>query len=290
MRIVVTGADGQLGRELLPRLADLGEVIGCTVSDLDVTTPQCADRLAGLSPEWVVHAAAVTDVDGCERMPEQAMGVNAEGTSRVAEGCRRVGAGLVYLSSDYVFDGRKGTPYTEGDTPNPLNVYGQSKLAGECATRTLGSRWVIIRTSWLYGVHGANFVKTILRKVAAGEGLQVVDDQVGSPTCAADLAVAVTLLLSRGLTGLYHVTNSGSCSWYEFAREILRLTGSTSTPLRRIASPGLKRPARRPAYSVLENAAWHAAGLPALRPWPEALAETLAALRTEPQMNADERR
>lgn len=289
MRIVITGSSGQLGRELLPRLASLGEVIGRTLSDLDVTTPECADRLAGLSPDWVVHAAAATDVDACERAPDHAMSVNAEGTSRVVEGCRKGGAGLVYLSSDYVFDGRKGAPYVEVDRPAPQSVYGRSKLEGERVTRTLGSRWVIIRTAWLYGVHGTNFVKTILRKAGAGERLRVVDDQVGSPTSAADLAAAVSLLLSRGLTGLYHVTNSGSCSWYEFAREILRLTGSTSTRLSRITSLELNRPAPRPAYSVLENAAWEAAGLPPLRPWPEALADTLAALRMEPQINANGR-
>jgi dTDP-4-dehydrorhamnose reductase len=279
MRIVITGADGQLGVELVRALAGHGNVIGTTLADLDVTDPGCADRLASLRPDWVVHAAAATDVDGCEREPECAMAVNAEGTRRVAEGCRRAGAGLVYLSTDYVFDGDKGRPYTESDPPAPLSAYGRSKLEGERATRSLASRWVIVRTAWLYGVHGRNFVKTIMEKATAGERLRVVDDQVGSPTYATDLAGGVALLLSRGLTGLYHVTNSGSCSWFDLAREILRLTGSTSTPLSRISSEELNRPARRPAYSVLENAAWRAAGLPPLRPWPEALAAMLAALR-----------
>ncbi|MBI4842414.1 MAG: dTDP-4-dehydrorhamnose reductase [candidate division NC10 bacterium] len=288
MRIVITGAEGQLGVELVPALAAHGEVIGTTLADLDVTNPGCADFLAGLRPDWVVHAAAATDVDGCERDPEWAMAVNAEGTRRVAEGCRRAGAGLLYLSTDYVFDGRKGTSYTESDAPVPLNVYGRSKLEGERATRSLASRWVIIRTAWLYGTHGRNFVKTILGKVAAGEQLRVVDDQVGSPTYAKDLADAVGLLLSQGLTGLFHVTNSGSCSWYEFAREILRLTGDHGVPLHRISSAELDRPARRPAYSVLENAAWRAAGFPRLRPWSEALAAMLAALRSKAQMDANE--
>ncbi len=288
MRIVITGAEGQLGVELMRALGVHGEVIDTTLANLDVTDPRCAEKLASLRPGWVVHAAAATDVDGCEGEPERAMTVNAEGTRRVAEGCRRAGAGLIYLSTDYVFDGRKRTPYTEEDPPAPLNVYGWSKLEGEHATRKLASRWAIIRTAWLYGIHGKNFVKTILEKAAGGERLRVVDDQVGSPTYAADLADAVGLLLSRlsagaaqaeRLTGLYHVTNSGSCSWYEFARQILRLSSRLGAiPLERITSGELSRPARRPAYAVLENAAWRTAGLPPLRPWPEALAAMLAAL------------
>ena len=279
MRIVLTGADGQLGVELVPTLSVHGEVIGTTIADLDVTDHDCADRIATLAPDWVVHAAAATDVDGCEREAERGMAVNAEGTRRVAEGCRRAGAGLVYLSTDYVFDGRKGAPYTEGDAPAPLNAYGRSKLEGERAVRSLASRWLIVRTAWLYGTHGKNFVKTILEKVKAREALRVVDDQVGSPTYAADLAGAVALLLSRGRTGVFHVTNNGSCSWYDFALEILRLAGADSTCLSRITSEELNRPARRPAYSVLENSAWKAAGLPPLRPWPEALADMLDALK-----------
>ena len=279
MRIVLTGADGQLGLELAPALVAHGEVIGTTIADLDVTDPECADRVASLSPDWVVHTAAVTDVDGCEREPERAMAVNAEGTRRVAEGCRRAGAGLVYLSTDYVFDGRKDTPYTEEDDPAPLNAYGRSKLEGERAVRSHPSRWVIIRTAWLYGTHGKNFVKTILEKVKDGEQLRVVDDQVGSPTYAADLASAMALLLSRRLTGTYHVTNRGSCSWYELTREILRLAGADVQRVSRIGSHALNRPARRPAYSVLANAAWNAAGLPPLRAWPDALADMLATLK-----------
>ena len=279
MRIVVTGADGQLGVELVPTLSVRTEVIGTTIADLDVTDHDCADRIAALAPDWVVHAAAATDVDGCEREPERAMVVNAEGTRLVAEGCRRAGSGLVYLSTDYVFDGRKRAPYTEADTPAPLNAYGRSKLEGERAVRSVVSRWLIVRTAWLYGTQGKNFVKSILGKVKDGEPLGIVDDQVGSPTYAADLAGAVALLLSRGLTGVFHVTNGGSCSWYEFTREILRLTGVDVTSVKRITTEELSRPARRPGYSVLENAAWKAAGLPPLRPWPEALADMLAALK-----------
>jgi len=279
MRIVVTGAEGQLGVALLRSLAPHGKVIGVDLADLDVTHPDCADRVAALDPDWVVHAAAMTDVDGCERDPAGATAVNAEGTRRVAEGCRRADAGLVYLSTDYVFDGRKRTPYTEEDIPAPLNAYGRSKLEGERGVRRLVSRWLIVRTAWLYGTHGKNFVKTILGKVKAGERLRVVDDQVGSPTYAADVAGGVARLLAQGRTGLFHVTNSGSCSWYAFTREILRRTGAEVGSVDRITADELNRPARRPAYSVLENAAWKAAGLPPLRPWPDALAAMLVALR-----------
>jgi len=278
MRVVVTGADGQLGVELLPALAAHGEVIGSVIADLDITDPDCADRVAALKPDWVVHTAAATDVDGCEREAEQAMAVNAEGTRRVAEGCRRVGAGVLYVSTDYVFDGQKGVPYVESDEPRPLNVYGRSKLEGERWVQRLAPRWAIVRTAWLYGIHGKNFVKTILRKAAAGELLRVVDDQVGSPTYAVDLAGAIALLVSRGRSGLYHVTNSGSCSWYEFTLEILRLAGPDGSSVSRITSVQLSLPARRPAYSVLENAAWKAAGFPPLRPWQQALADMLSAL------------
>jgi dTDP-4-dehydrorhamnose reductase len=279
MRIVVTGSDGQLGVELIRVLVAYGEVVGTTIEDLDITDPGCVGRLAALDPDWVVHAAAMTDVDGCEREPERAMAVNARGTRRVADGCRRAGAGLVYLSTDYVFDGHKGAPYTEGDAAAPLNAYGRSKLEGEHAVRSLAARWLIVRTAWLYGTHGKNFVKTILGKVVAGEALRVVDDQVGSPTYAPDLARAVALLLSENQTGLFHVTNSGSCSWYEFTKEILRLIGKDMGTVSPMSSQELNRLAPRPACSVLENAAWRAAGLPPLRPWPAALAEMLAALK-----------
>lgn len=275
MRILVTGAKGQLGVELLEILGLAHEVIGLDLPELDITGPAAADQVADLRPAWVVHAAAATDVDGCERDPAWAQAVNGEGTWRVADGCRRAGAGMIYISTDFVFDGRKGSPYTEADEPAPLSAYGRSKLAGEEATRTLAPRWAIVRTAWLYGVSGKNFVKTIVEKAAAGEALRVVDDQVGSPTYARDLAPVLAELVARQLTGVYHLTNSGSCSWYEFARAILEQAGLAATPLKPITSAELGRPAQRPAFSVLANDAWAMAGLPPLRPWREALADML---------------
>ncbi len=276
MRIVVTGAKGQLGVELMRALAGDGEVLGVDLPELDITAAACPEQLAALRPDWIVHAAAATDVDRCEQEPDFAMTVNVRGTQQVAEACRRTGAGLLYLSTDYVFDGKKGTPYVEEDAPAPLGVYGRSKLEGERAVRRLAPRWAVVRTAWLYGRHGKNFVKAIQEKAKAGGPLRVVDDQVGSPTYAPDLAQAIAWLLARGLTGLFHVTNAGTCSWFEVAAAILRLTKQTHVPLLRLSTAELGRPAPRPAYSVLENAAWQRAGFPRLRPWPEALAAMLA--------------
>ena len=279
MRIVVTGANGQLGVELVRALAPQGEVVGTDIDDLDVREASCAERVATLRPDWVVHAAAATDVDGCERDAEWAFAVNGEGTRRIAEGCRRANAGLVYVSTDYVFDGQKDRPYLEADPPGPLNVYGRSKLAGEEATRALAGRWTIVRTAWLYGVYGKNFVKTILDRARAGQPLRVVDDQVGSPTYAADLAEGIALLLAGGHTGVFHLTNSGACSWFAFAREIVRLAGFDPGTVTPMTSADLNRPARRPRFAVLENNAWRTKGLAPLRAWQDALASMLSALR-----------
>lgn len=277
MRVLVTGAKGQLGVELLDVLGRDHDVVGLDLPELDITKAEATQAIADTRPAWVIHAAAWTDVDGCERDPERAFLVNGEGTRRVAEACRAAGAGLVYLSTDYVFDGRKGTPYVETDPVAPLSVYARSKVAGEEAVRTVAPRWAIVRTAWLFGVSGKNFVKTIVEKAAAGGPLRVVDDQVGSPTYARDLAEAIAQLISRKLTGTYHVTNAGSCSWYEFTRTILKEAGLAQVEVTPMTTAELGRPAPRPALSVLANHAWSAAGLRLLRPWPEALAAMLEA-------------
>jgi dTDP-4-dehydrorhamnose reductase len=279
MRILITGANGQLGVALSQALAGRAEVVGCDLPAFDITAADCAAQVAAAAPDWVVHAAAATDVDGCEKNPAMAAAVNADGTRRIAEGCRRAGAGLVYISTDFVFDGGQAIPYVETDAPRPLSAYGRSKLAGEQAVREVAPRWAIARTAWLYGVHGRNFVKTIVTKAAAGESLRVVDDQVGSPTYAGDLARALAQLMAEGLTGVFHLTNAGSCSWYEFTQEILRQAGFGATPLAPMTSHDLNRPAARPAYSVLANTAWRTAGHPPLRPWPDALGVMLEAWR-----------
>lgn len=280
MRVVITGAQGQLGQALLPVCRRLGDAVGVDLPELDLTRPEAVGALAALAPDWIIHAAAATDVDRCEREPAWAMAVNADGTRHAVEAARRAGAGLVYLSTDYVFDGSKGSPYLEEDPPGPRSAYGRSKLAGEAIVRQEAPRWAIARTAWLYGLQGKNFVKTILAKARAGEALRVVDDQVGSPTYAADLAEALGALVAGGLTGIFHLTNGGSCSWFDFTREILGRSGLAGVSLTPIGSGDLDRPAPRPAYSVLENRAWRAAGQPPLRPWPEALGAALEAMGT----------
>ena len=275
MRVLVTGAKGQLGVELLDVLGRDHDVVGLDLPELDITTPEATRVIAEARPAWVVHAAAWTDVDGCERDPERAVLVNGEGTLRVAEACRAVGAGLVYLSTDYVFDGRKGAPYLETDPVSPLSAYARSKVAGEEAVRAVAPRWAIVRTAWLFGVSGKNFVKTIVEKAGAGGPLRVVDDQVGSPTYARDLAEAIAQLVSRGLTGTYHLTNAGSCSWYAFTRAIVEEAGMAHVAVTPMTTAELGRPAPRPAISVLANHAWVAAGLCPLRPWREALSAML---------------
>lgn len=279
MRVLVTGAKGQLGVELLDVLEREHDVVGLDLPELDITKPEATRVIGEARPAWVVHAAAWTDVDGCERDPERANLVNGEGTRRVAGACRAVGAGLVYLSTDYVFDGRKGSPYVETDSVSPLSVYARSKVAGEEAVRSAAPRWAIVRTAWLFGVSGKNFVKTIVEKAAAGGPLRIVDDQVGSPTYARDLADAIGQLVSHELTGTYHVTNSGSCSWYAFTRAILEKAGLANVVVTPMTTAELGRPAPRPAFSALANDAWAAAGLPPLRPWPDALAAMLEAWR-----------
>ncbi len=275
MRLVVTGAKGQLGLELLAILGRDHEVTALGRPEWDLTTADAGKAIADARPAWVVHAAALTDVDGCERDPARALLVNGEGTRRVAEACRAVEAGMLYVSTDYVFDGKKGAPYVETDAPAPVSAYGRSKLVGEEITCTLAPRSAIVRTSWLFGASGKNFVKTILDRARKGDSLRVVDDQIGSPTSARDLAEAMAQLLVRQLTGVYHLTNAGACSWYTFAGGILEAVGLTQTPLSPITTAALNRPAPRPAFSVLDNRAWAAAGMPPLRPWREALAAML---------------
>lgn len=287
MRVLITGAGGQLGRELVQVYAD-EEVLGLSSAELDVTRAEQARRvIADWRPDLVIHAAAYTNVDGCEADPDRAFRVNALGARNVALGCQAAGAAVVYVSTDYVFDGRRaGPPYTEYDRPNPLSVYGRSKLAGEEYVRDLLDRFYIVRTSWLHGLHGRNFLRTILTNARQGKDLAVVDDQTGSPTFAADLGWAIRRLAETGQYGLYHVTNGGACSWYELAGQALAVAAErfpeiSRAPLRPLSTEELGRPAPRPAYSVLRNYNLELAGLPLLRPYEEALREFVLALALE---------
>jgi dTDP-4-dehydrorhamnose reductase len=230
-----------------------------------------------LRPHLIVHAAAYTAVDACETDPDRAFAVNALGTRHVAEAAARWGAHLVYISTDYVFDGRAEAPYREWDQPNPLSVYGRSKLGGE---RECPPGSTVVRTSWVCGAAGSNMVKTVLR-LAAGDGkLQFVDDQRGSPTFTADLAAAVVTLGGDRRPGVYHVTNQGQTTWWGFARAVLSAAGGDPDRVHAIGTADLEppRPAPRPANSVLDNAALRLAGLPLLPPWEDGLERLVSVL------------
>jgi dTDP-4-dehydrorhamnose reductase len=281
-RILVTGGSGQLGIELVPRLAELGTAIAPERKALDLTSDEVVRQIIALQPTHVVHAAAATDVERCEREPAWAQAVNAEGTRRVAQACQALGSWLLYVSTDYVFDGTKICPYVETDSPAPLNEYGRSKRDGEVQVQTIAPRWAVVRTAWVYGHIGRNFVATILQRLQAGDQLRVVADQIGSPTYAADLAEGIAQLVGREATGTLHLTNSGSCSWFTLARAIAAAVGADPARVRPITSAELALRARRPAYSVLAPTAWCALGFPPLRPWEMALRARLAAPDASP--------
>lgn len=272
---MVLGAAGMLGTDVVRVLADAHQVLPRTRNDWDITDPMaCRADITAIKPDVVINCAAFTKVDDCESRPDKAFLVNGEAVKHIAGACQAVKSRLVQISTDYVFDGAKNAPYREEDTPNPINVYGRSKLKGEeYALKIEGS--LVIRTSWLYGRNGPNFVDTILRLAKEKKALTVVDDQFGSPTYTPDLAKAIARLVQKELTGIVHVTNSGICSWYELAREILKITGKKDVFVAAIKTTGLNRPAKRPQFSALDNSRYVSITGQPLRPWPEALAEYL---------------
>lgn len=266
-----------LGQDLVAVLGRHHEVIPTYRADADITDrDDIYHALARSGPEMVVHAAAFTGVDECERHSDIAFRVNGEGTRNVAEACRRLGVSMLYLSTDYVFDGEKSSAYSETDTPNPLSVYGRSKWDGEKHVEALVARFWIVRVSWLFGSRGKNFVKAILRQARHGNVLKVVDDQVGAPTYTMDLVAKIDEIIGKAAIGIYHVTNQGCCSWFEFAREILKQAGLTEVAVLPISTSDAGRPAPRPRNSRLANTRLKAEGLELLPPWQEALARYLA--------------
>ena len=268
-RILLTGCTGQLGQELQRTLAPLGEVIGDERSTMDLSQDtSIRQRLVEVKPDVIVNAAAYTAVDKAETETELAGAVNAIAPTVMAEEASRLGATLIHVSTDYVFDGGKNTPYTEDDAPNPIGVYGRTKLEGEEGIRKTCTNHLILRTAWVYGTFGkVNFVKTMLRLFAEREEVRVVADQVGSPTWAADLAQAIATLLSQTNQepgqpslpmGTYHYTNSGVASWYDFAVAIFEEAKLLGFSLKvqkivPIATADYPTPAKRPAYSVLSG-------------------------------------
>lgn len=281
-RLGLTGAEGMLGLEIRRAAARRGmALVPWDLPDFDVTAPETVRRaVREARPDVVIHAAAWTDVDGCECDPERAMRVNGEGTANVARACAEAGSRLLMVSTDYVFAGDRVEPWAEHDTPAPFSAYGRSKLAGEQAVRALGPAGTVARTAWLYAEHGRNFLLTMLGLARERDEVRVVDDQVGSPTYAADLAEALLNLAARGGSGVYHVTNAGRTSWCGFARRIFERAGLPAKVVP-VTTAEFPRPAPRPANSVLANTRFAREGLEALRSWEDALDGCLARGRGE---------
>jgi len=290
-RILVTGCRGQLGRDLVEHFSESYSVTGIDIEDLDLTDRTgTIDQIVRQEPSVVLHAAAYTNVDGAESDRERAMAVNGAASRNVAEACREVGARMVYYSTDYVFSGTKADTYSEDDQPDPLSVYGHSKLAGEREVADCLEDHVILRISWLYGRYGNNFIGTILRlardKAAQKESgqeiepLKVVNDQRGSPCWTKEVATQTQAVVDAKLTGLYHASAAGSCTWFDLASEVVAHAG-LAVPVVPCATEEFPRPARRPANSVLDNSRLRKAGLDHMRDWKEALSDYLPTILTK---------
>jgi dTDP-4-dehydrorhamnose reductase len=269
MRVTILGASGLLGKALMQEWGG-DTVTGLTSHGVDIRNAEEVRQAVRESrPEWIVLAAAYTDVDGCESNPDLAFAVNRDGAVNVAAAAKEVGARLVFLSSDYVFDGKKTTPYETGDARNPQSVYGRTKAEAEIRLLELMPNCCIVRTSWLFGTGGKCFPDTILKLAASRPAIDVVKDQRGGPTYAVDLAGAIIRLCRRSACGIVHVTNDGDCTWFEFAQEIVRSAGLATT-VRPVSSQQMARPAPRPAYSVLSPTRSQALGI-AMPTWRDAL-------------------
>lgn len=278
MKILITGAKGMMGSDLMKVLSQKKEynLIGATRSDFDITDySQTLQFLKDKRPDIVVHAAAYTKVDDCESNKETAYKVNEVGTKSVASGCKDINAKLICISTDYIFNGRKNTPYLENDMPAPLSVYGDSKLKGELVVQDILRDFIIVRTSWLFGRNGNNFISAILKQAEKTKTIKVVNDQTGSPTYTIDLSHAIEKLISCNAKGIFNITNSGECSWYQFAKKILELAGIKGVDVVPITSEELKRPARRPAYSILDCSKFKNTTNYNMRHWEEALKDYL---------------
>jgi len=250
-KVLIIGADGMLGGELFRTLREKDVCIGSTIQELDISDyDQTIETIKKLEPQVVINVAAFTMVDLCEQEKEKAFAANAEGAKNVAIGCQEVGAKCIYLSTDYVFDGKKKTPYGEDDPPNPISVYGLSKFQGEKYIEEILDDYLIIRSSWLFAQEGSNFVNTIIKLSREKKELTMVNNQKGSPTYTKDLGQAISLLVEKDLKGIFHITNNGCCTWFEFAQKILDLIGS-SMKLIPISSSHCGRAAQRPDNSVL---------------------------------------
>nr|WP_154894974.1 dTDP-4-dehydrorhamnose reductase [Paenibacillus xylanexedens] len=285
MKVLVTGANGQLGRDVVLLLEKEGHsVLACDRDRMDITNQaQCNVVISSYHPEVVVHCAAYTAVDAAETDIDGAYKVNAVGTRNVTVAAEKAGAKLIYISTDYVFDGNSLNPYQEYDDTNPQSVYGKSKRAGELLVQSLSSKWFVVRTSWVYGLYGNNFVKTMLKLGQEKPKLQVVHDQKGSPTYTVDLAGFLLKLMQTEMYGIYHASNSGTCTWYEFTEAVFaeaRNVGGLSiqAQLEPCTTEQFPRPAPRPRNSVMDHLSIRTNGLTDLRPWREGLREFISLL------------
>ena len=275
MKVMITGANGQLGRDLVELIGQQHETVGLGRNQLDIRNlKQCKQVVREIKPNVILHTAAYTAVDLAESQEDEAYAVNAYGSRNIAMAAEEIGAKLCYISTDYVFDGTAATPYKEYDATNPQGVYGKSKYAGEQLVQSFSSQYFILRTSWVYGQHGNNFVKTMLKLGREKDQLMVVHDQIGSPTYTVDLCRFLLELIKTDNFGIYHASNSGQCSWYEFAQAIFE-ESQIHIKVIPCTTEQFPRPAARPPYSVMNHLAIRANGLTDLRPWRKALKEFL---------------
>ncbi len=273
MKILITGSNGMLGHDLIEVLKDNHELILTTSKTLDITNKdQVFEVICDAEPDVVINSAAYTDVDGCEENQDLAYSVNGEGVKNLALACKEVDCALVHISTDYIFNGKNDRPWVEDDEIGPISVYGKSKLKGEEAILETLDKYFIVRTAWLYGINGKNFPKTMLELAKNHSEITVVYDEVGTPTYTPDLAYGISELIETDYYGIYHLTNSGNCSWCEFARYIFEVADKDVKVVPVTASE-FARPAPRPSYSVLENKKWVDKGFKPLRSYKEAIKE-----------------
>ena len=279
MKILITGSNGMLGHDLIEALKDNHELVLTTSRTLDITDKeQVFDFISQNKPDIVINSAAYTDVDGCEENQDLAYSINGEGVKNLAFACREADSALLHISTDYIFNGENTRPWVEDDEIGPISVYGKSKLKGEQAILEILDKFFIVRTAWLYGVNGRNFPKTMLELAENHSQITVVYDEVGTPTYTPDLANAISQLIETEHYGIYHITNSGSCSWCEFARYIFEVAGKDVEVIP-VTAAQFARPAPRPHYSVLENRNWIEKGFEPLRSYKEAIKEYIELIK-----------
>lgn len=279
MKILITGSNGMLGHDLIDALGDSHELVLTTSKTLDITDrDSVCDFILSSKPDIVINSAAYTDVDGCESNPDLAYSVNGEGVKNLALACRKADCPLVHISTDYVFNGVNDRPWVENDEIGPISVYGKSKLKGEEYIQEILDKYFIVRTAWLYGINGRNFPKTMLELAENHPQITVVYDEVGTPTYTPDLAYGISQLIESEKYGIYHLTNSGSCSWCEFARYIFKIA-DVDVEVVPVTASEFARPAPRPSYSVLENRNWIENGFEPLRDYKEAIKEYIELIK-----------